>query len=176
LNPSSTVVSKDPKCFCFGRYLSFTAVAWSSAQTDRHDTKTWDSLQLAARDLFYHFTISPGKMPRMPILFHRPPGFPNTASRLIMAVAQRIDLNHYAVLDANPLHEPVGAEIEGPSLDFEISGRLARDATSRMSIPDKTIDSPVLNYLRRLATIFEKIRARASLFNQLAAAHYGFGE
>ncbi len=41
-----------------------------------------------------------------------------------MAVAQRIDLNHYAVLDADPFHELVGAKIVCPGLDFKVPGRL----------------------------------------------------
>jgi hypothetical protein len=53
-----------------------------------------------------------------------------------MAVAQRIDLNHYAVLDANPFHELVGAEIVCPGLDFKVPGRWVNDAASSISIPD----------------------------------------
>jgi hypothetical protein len=97
-------------------------------------------------------------------------------SRLIMAVAQRIDLNHYAVLDANLFHEQVGAEIVGPRLDIKISSRLARDTASSVSISDQAIDPPVPRYLRGLATIFKQISAGTSLFNQLAATPYGFGE
>ena len=93
-----------------------------------------------------------------------------------MAVAQRIDLNHNAVLDANPLHELVGAKIVCPGLDLKVPGRLAIDAAARISIPDETIDRPVAHYLRWLATILKQIRARASFGNQSAATPYGFGE
>ncbi len=53
-----------------------------------------------------------------------------------MAVAQRIDLNHYAVLDADPFHELVGAKIVCPGLDFKVPGRLAGNAASNTSIHD----------------------------------------
>ena len=93
-----------------------------------------------------------------------------------MAVAQLIDLNHYAVFDANTFYELVGAEIVGPSLDFKVPGRLAGNAAGSMSIPGETMDRAVSRYLRGFAAIFQQIRARASLFNQLAATPYGFGE
>ena len=93
-----------------------------------------------------------------------------------MAVAHRVDLNHDAVLDANPFHELVGTEIVNPSLDFKVAGRLANNAARSMSITDQTVDDSVLRYLRRLPAKFKKVRARASPFDYLTAAPYGFGE
>jgi hypothetical protein len=41
-----------------------------------------------------------------------------------------------AVLDADPFHELVGAEIVGPGLDFKVPRRLTGDAASGMGISD----------------------------------------
>ena len=59
-----------------------------------------------------------------------------------MAIAQRIDFNHDAVLGANPLHELGGAEFVWPRRDFKVPGRLVHNAAGSIGIPDETIDPP----------------------------------
>jgi hypothetical protein len=64
---------------------------------------------------------------------------PTNDSFLVRRFGSRIDLNHYAVLNANPLHQPVRTKIIGPRLDYDVAGGFADNAAATIGIPDQSI-------------------------------------